>query len=144
MFIPFWVYQDLPSIIYGEKNSTIDGWAIGSLLFMDGLCNFLQNVIAFTMLSLVTPLTYSVCNASKRIAVISCSILLLKNPVTMTNIFGMSLAIFGVFYYNKVFISKSNFTSMCKHNSNIHFNNRLNLMLETNQSCPLHQIQKRQ
>lgn len=112
MFIPFWAYQDLPSIIHGEKNSTIDGWAIGSLLFMDGLCNFLQNVIAFTMLSLVTPLTYSVCNASKRIAVISCSILLLKNPVTMTNIFGMSLAIFGVFYYNKVFILQSNFTSI--------------------------------
>ncbi|XP_046915515.2 solute carrier family 35 member E1 homolog [Dermatophagoides farinae] len=108
MFIPFWAYQDLPSIIYGEKNSTIDGWAIGSLLFMDGLCNFLQNVIAFTMLSLVTPLTYSVCNASKRIAVISCSILLLKNPVTMTNIFGMSLAIFGVFYYNKAKLDARN------------------------------------
>ncbi|XP_027198799.2 solute carrier family 35 member E1 homolog [Dermatophagoides pteronyssinus] len=108
MFIPYWAYQDLPSIIYGEKNSTIDGWAIGSLLFMDGLCNFLQNVIAFTMLSLVTPLTYSVCNASKRIAVISCSILLLKNPVTWTNIFGMSLAIFGVFYYNKAKLDARN------------------------------------
>lgn len=104
MFIPFWIYHDLQDIIYGEKNSTVNGWAISSLLFIDGLCNFLQNVIAFTMLSLVTPLTYSVCNASKRIAVISFSIILLKNPVTYLNIFGMSLAIFGVFYYNKVCI----------------------------------------
>lgn len=102
MFLPFWVYHDLMDILFGHASTTVDGWAIGSLLFLDGLCNFLQNVIAFTVLSLVTPLTYSVCNASKRIAVISCSILLLKNPVTATNIFGMSLAIFGVFYYNKV------------------------------------------
>lgn len=133
MFIPYWAYQDLPSIIYGEKNSTIDGWAIGSLLFMDGLCNFLQNVIAFTMLSLVTPLTYSVCNASKRIAVISCSILLLKNPVTWTNIFGMSLAIFGVFYYNKVFLLLIYNVNNCNFFLNIL--SRLNWMLETNQSC---------
>lgn len=102
MFIPFWVYHDLIDIVYGEKTTTLDGWIIGSLLFLDGLCNFLQNVIAFTVLSMVTPLTYSVCNASKRIAVITCSILMLKNPVTHANIFGMSLAIFGVFYYNKV------------------------------------------
>ena len=102
MFIPFWIYHDLPDILYGERNSSLDGWVIGGLLFVDGLCNFLQNVVAFTVLSLVTPLTYSVCNASKRIAVITCSILMLKNPVTPFNIFGMSLAIFGVFYYNKV------------------------------------------
>lgn len=102
MFIPFWIYHDCLDIIYEERNTTLDGWIIGGLLFIDGLCNFLQNVIAFTVLSLVTPLTYSVCNASKRIAVITCSILLLKNPVTPANIFGMSLAIFGVFYYNKV------------------------------------------
>lgn len=106
MFIPFWVYHDLMDIVYGESNTTIDGFIIGSLLFMDGLCNFLQNTIAFTVLSLVTPLTYSVCNASKRIAVITCSILMLKNPVTYTNIFGMTLAIFGVFYYNKVWFAE--------------------------------------
>lgn len=102
MFIPFWVYHDLLDIVYGEKTTTLDGWIIGSLLFLDGLCNFLQNVIAFTVLSMVTPLTYSVCNASKRIAVITCSIFMLRNPVTNANIFGMTLAIFGVFYYNKV------------------------------------------
>lgn len=102
MFIPFWIYHDLLDIVYNEKSSTLDGWVIATLLFVDGLCNFLQNVIAFTVLSLVTPLTYSVCNASKRIAVIAGSILFLKNPVTHANIFGMSLAIFGVFYYNKV------------------------------------------
>jgi len=108
MFIPFWFYHDLLDILYESKDTTLDGWIISGLLFVDGMCNFFQNVIAFTVLSLVTPLTYSVCNASKRIAVITCSILLLKNPVTPFNIFGMSLAIFGVFYYNKAKIDSRN------------------------------------
>jgi solute carrier family 35 protein E1 len=50
----------------------------------------------------VTPLTYAVVNASKRIAIITISILLLKNPITWTNIVGMTLAVSGVFLYNRV------------------------------------------
>lgn len=102
MFIPIWLWHDLYDIMYQDRMTTIDSWMICTLLFLDGLANFLQNVIAFTVLSLVTPLTYSVCNASKRIAVITFSILMLKNPVTYLNIAGMSMAIFGVFYYNQV------------------------------------------
>lgn len=102
MFIPIWLWHDLHDIIRQDRVTTVDSWVICTLLFLDGLANFLQNVIAFTVLSLVTPLTYSVCNASKRIAVITFSILMLKNPVTYLNIVGMSMAIFGVFYYNKV------------------------------------------
>jgi len=101
MFLPVWFWHDFIDILYTESSTTLDGWIVGLLLFLDGLANFLQNVIAFTVLSLVTPLTYSVCNASKRIAVITCSILMLKNPVTSLNVLGMSMAIFGVFYYNK-------------------------------------------
>lgn len=101
MFIPVWFWHDFLDIVYSESSTTVDGWTIGLLLFLDGLANFMQNVIAFTVLSLVTPLTYSVCNASKRIAVITFSIIMLKNPVTPLNVLGMSVAIFGVFYYNK-------------------------------------------
>ena len=59
-------------------------------------------MFAFSVLSLMTPTSYSVANSSKRIVIIAVSIMFLKNPVTYANVFGMALATLGVFCYNKV------------------------------------------
>lgn len=95
MFLPIWLLVDAPKIP-GELNSDIM-----LLLAVDGVLHWLQNILAFTLLKLVTPLTYAVANVTKRIAVISVSLLLLKNPVTLTNLGGMLMAILGVFCYNR-------------------------------------------
>lgn len=69
---------------------------------MDGVLNWLQNILAFSVLSLVTPLTYAVASASKRIFVIAISLFILGNPVTWMNILGMVMACCGVLCYNRV------------------------------------------
>ena len=58
--------------------------------------------MAFSVLSLLSPLSYSVATATKRILVIAVSIATMRNPVTPVNIMGMLLAVIGVFMYNRV------------------------------------------
>ena len=72
------------------------------LLFCDGLFNMMHNVFAFTVLALVTPLSYAVANATKRIVIIGGSIVILQNSVSPLNAVGMLIAVFGVLCYNKV------------------------------------------
>uniref|UniRef100_A0A182N1A8 Sugar phosphate transporter domain-containing protein n=1 Tax=Anopheles dirus TaxID=7168 RepID=A0A182N1A8_9DIPT len=100
MFLPVWIYVDLfhvlkhPAIVTGD-------YRVIALLFTDGVLNWLQNILAFSVLSLVTPLTYAVASASKRIFVIAISLFVLGNPVTWLNVLGMLVAILGVLCYNR-------------------------------------------
>ncbi|KAK7067364.1 hypothetical protein SK128_014944 [Halocaridina rubra] len=102
MFTPFWIFTEGYSIL-NDKLVLVrrDPSDTAMLLILDGFLNWLQNFIAFTILNYVTPLTYAVANATKRISVITISLLLLRNPITLTNVVGMFLAVIGVLGYNK-------------------------------------------
>lgn len=103
LFLPFWLIYDLTRLIYDPVNQGPVQWSYETLglLFLDGVLNWLQNIIAFSVLSIVTPLTYAVASASKRIFVIAVTLFILGNPVTGLNVFGMAMAILGVLCYNK-------------------------------------------
>ncbi|XP_017892980.1 solute carrier family 35 member E1 homolog [Ceratina calcarata] len=98
LFAPIWVLFDLRRLLYDTVTDA--NYNILGLLFLDGVLNWLQNIIAFSVMSIVTPLTYAVASASKRIFVIAVTLFVLGNPVTWLNVFGMTLAIGGVLCYN--------------------------------------------
>ncbi|XP_016956395.1 solute carrier family 35 member E1 homolog isoform X2 [Drosophila biarmipes] len=100
IFLPLWLYMDSFAVFRHTAIKNLD-YRVIALLFADGVLNWLQNIIAFSVLSLVTPLTYAVASASKRIFVIAVSLLILGNPVTWVNCLGMTLAIVGVLCYNR-------------------------------------------
>jgi solute carrier family 35 protein E1 len=74
----------------------------GYLILANGFCHFMQSLVAFRVLSLVSPLTYSIANTCKRIFVIVSSIIYFGNKITPMNAVGITLALGGVFLYNKV------------------------------------------
>jgi solute carrier family 35 protein E1 len=71
-------------------------------MLLDGFCNFIYNVLAFTLISHLSPLSYAIAGSAKRLVVITISILVFHNPVTKINLFGISLALFGVVLYNQM------------------------------------------
>lgn len=100
IFLPLWLYMDSLAVFRHTAIKNLD-YRVIALLFTDGVLNWMQNIIAFSVLSLVTPLTYAVASASKRIFVIAVSLVILGNPVTWINCLGMTLAIIGVLCYNR-------------------------------------------
>lgn len=107
MMLPLWLYTDAPEILIkirevSDSSSNLSLQHVFLYLFMSGVMAFLQGVSAFTIISLISTVSYSVANATKRIVVIVVSILTLKNPVTAYNFLGMMVACFGVFNYNRV------------------------------------------
>ncbi|KAK3876866.1 hypothetical protein Pcinc_018379 [Petrolisthes cinctipes] len=102
MFLPVWILTDARHILSDKTLLTRrDPRTTITLLVVDGGLSWLQNFVAFTILHHVTPLTYAVANATKRISIITVSLVLLKNPITVPNVAGMFLAIMGVLGYNK-------------------------------------------
>lgn len=101
LFAPFWLLWDGPAMFHGVDRP-ISGWTrTGILLISDGALAWVQAVLAFSVLWRVTPLTYAVASAAKRVVVVLASVLVLRNPVSGANAMGMALAAAGVLAYNR-------------------------------------------
>ena len=72
-------------------------------IVLAGLCSAAQTIAAFTFLSYVAPVTYSVANVAKRVIIIAASMMFFNSPATPANIAGIAISIV------------SRFTNSCAH-----------------------------
>ena len=109
LMIPLWIYSDgvfsPPRTITNKLGvDELKGWTlpnlhVTSLFFLNGLSYFLQNVLAFTLLSQISPVTYSVASLLKRIFVIVSAMFWFKDSVTWTQLLGITVTFVGLWMY---------------------------------------------
>ena len=57
-----------------------------------GLASSAQTIFAFTFLAMVSAVTYSVANVTKRVCIIAVSAVVFQNPISAANAFGIAMA----------------------------------------------------
>jgi solute carrier family 35 protein E1 len=67
----------------------------------NGTFHFGQNIIAFVLLSMVSPVTYSVASLFKRVFIVVVSIVWSQKPTTKIQGLGIALTFFGLYLYDR-------------------------------------------
>ena len=71
------------------------------LYLINGVSFNCQSLLAFTLMSYISPVTYSVCNTLKRALLIWFSVIIFQNQVGFVSAIGTFMVIFGVLFYNQ-------------------------------------------
>jgi len=106
VFTPIWFYHEgfgffFKNEVFKDK-TTMEVSSIFLELAGASICNCAQTIVAFTFLSLVQPVSYSVANVTKRVVVIGASMVMLGEMGNTTNLLGMATTLTGVAMYNKL------------------------------------------
>ncbi|WRT68899.1 uncharacterized protein IL334_005881 [Kwoniella shivajii] len=102
LMIPVWLYTDAWRLIDLWSHPVIKagGPSIPFYFFLNGTVHFAQNLIAFSLLSSTSPVTYSIASLVKRIAVICLAIIWFKQSVFFVQAVGIALTAVGLWMYN--------------------------------------------
>lgn len=79
----------------------IPSWPILLGLVVAGFVNFIASQLAFNTLQLVSPLTYSVANTFKRVAIAVIAIFYFSERLSVINGVGIAVSIMGIFVYER-------------------------------------------
>ncbi|KAK0385584.1 hypothetical protein NLU13_6762 [Sarocladium strictum] len=89
-----------------NKPNAMDHGRLTVEFIFNGVCHFGQNILAFILLSMVSPVTYSVASLIKRVFVIVMAIIWFRNPTTKLQAVGIALTFLGLYLYDRT--SESN------------------------------------
>lgn len=84
-----------------EGPNTFDHGRLFVEFVFNGTFHFGQNILAFVLLSLVSPVTYSVASLIKRVFVIVIAIIWFRSPTTKVQGMGIALTFFGLYLYDR-------------------------------------------
>lgn len=65
------------------------------LILLSGITYYLYNEVSFLVLDRVAPVSHSVINALKRVAIISCAVIVFNTPLSILSVMGCLLAVSG-------------------------------------------------
>lgn len=85
----------------GSSSPALTGTELAAEFLFNGTVHFGQNIIAFVLLSLVSPVTYSVASLVKRIFVILMAIAWFGSPTTSLQAVGIALTFLGLYLYDR-------------------------------------------
>ncbi|KAG0265389.1 suppressor of loss of ypt1 [Linnemannia exigua] len=104
--IPMWLYTEGWHLMFsedplGHESGSTGTWTgISWLLFLNGVSHFFQNFLAFSVLALTSPVTYSIASLVKRIVVIVASIIYFHQTLGLTQWTGVCMTFWGLWMYN--------------------------------------------
>ena len=107
---PIWLWTDAlplysaPLSLTPHSNPSIPTATSMSLpfeFFFNGIFHFAQNLLAFILLSLVSPVTYSVASLIKRVFVIVIAIVWFGNSTTSLQAVGIAFTFLGLYLYDR-------------------------------------------
>jgi len=109
--LPIWVWsegfgllsdflQDA-SVELSNRPGSMDHGQLTLEFVFNGLFHFIQNIVAFILLSMVSPVTYSVASLIKRVFVIVFAIIWFGKPMTRIQGFGLGLTFVGLYLYDR-------------------------------------------
>jgi len=81
--------------------SAFDHGRLALEFLFNGTFHFGQNIIAFVLLSMVSPVTYSVASLIKRVFIVVVAIIWFRNPTTKIQGMGIALTFVGLYLYDR-------------------------------------------
>lgn len=83
------------------KKGSLDHGALSVEFVFNGVSHFAQNILAFVLLSMISPVSYSVASLVKRVFVIVAAIVWFGNSTTVIQGVGIALTFVGLYLYDR-------------------------------------------
>lgn len=108
---PVWVYtegwgivQDFwkdGTISLSMKHDALDHGPLVMEFILNGVFHFAQNIMAFILLSMLSPVSYSVASLIKRVWVIVIAVIWFRSSTTRIQMVGIGMTCFGLYLYDR-------------------------------------------